>query len=46
VDTPTYDAEGFQTWKPQPGEYYKLGLQQRESYGGIVAAVKDVLASH
>ena len=44
MDTPTYDAEGFQTWKPQPGEYYKLGLQQRESYGGIVAAVKDVLA--
>ena len=45
MDTPTYDAEGFQTWKPQPGEYYKLGLKQRESYGGIVAAVKDVLAS-
>ena len=44
MDTPTYDAEGFQTWKPQPGEYYKLGLKQRESYGGIVAAVKDVLA--
>ncbi len=45
MDTPTYDAEGFQTWKPQPGEYYKLGLQQRESYGGIVAAVKDALAN-
>jgi hypothetical protein len=45
VDTPTYDSEGFQTWKPQPGEYYKLGLKQRESYGGIIAAVKDALAS-
>jgi len=44
VDTPTYNAEGFQTWKPQPGEYYKLGLKQRESYGGIIASVKDVLA--
>ena len=44
MDTPTYDSEGFQTWKPQPGEYYKLGLKQRESYGGIIAAVKDVLA--
>jgi hypothetical protein len=43
VDTPTYDSEGFQTWKPQPGEYYKLGLKQRESYGGVVAAVKDAL---
>ena len=45
MDTPTYDSEGFQTWKPQPGEYYKLGLKQRESYGGIIAAVEDVLAA-
>jgi hypothetical protein len=44
VDTPTYNADGYQTWKPQPGEYYKLGLKQRESYGGVVAAIKDVLA--
>ncbi len=42
MDTPTYNAEGLQTWKPQPGEYYKLGLKQRESYGGVVAALKDV----
>ena len=45
MDTPTYDSEGLQTWKPQPGEHYKLGLKQRESYGGIIAAVKDVLAT-
>ena len=45
MDTPTYDSEGLQTWKPQPGEYYKLGLKQRESYGGIVASLKDVLAT-
>ncbi len=44
MDTPTYDSEGLQTWKPQPGEYYKLGLKQRESYGGIVASLKDVLS--
>ncbi len=44
MDTPTYDSEGFQTWKPQPGEHYKLGLKQRESYGGIVASLKDVLS--
>jgi vacuolar-type H+-ATPase subunit H len=45
VDTPTYNADGYQTWKPQPGEYYKLGLKQRESYGGIIAALNDVKAS-
>lgn len=42
MDTPTYNADGIQTWKPQPGEYYKHGLAQRESYGGIVAALNDV----
>ena len=31
----------MQTWKPQPGEYYRYGLTQRESYGGIVAALND-----
>jgi len=45
VNTPTYDSEGLQTWKPQPGEYYKFGLKQRESYGGIVAALNDVKAA-
>ena len=45
MDTPTYDSEGLQTWKPQPGEYYKYGLKQRESYGGIVAAINDVKAA-
>jgi len=45
VDTPTYNADGIQTWKPQPGEYYKYGLRQRESYGGIVAALNDVKAA-
>jgi hypothetical protein len=45
VDTPTYNADGYQTWKPQPGEYYKYGLTQRESYGGIVAALNDVKAA-
>ena len=45
MDTPTYNAEGMQTWKPQPGEYYKYGLRQRESYGGIIAALNDVKAA-
>ena len=45
MNTPTHDSEGLQTWKPQPGEYYKYGLKQRESYGGIVAALNDVKAA-
>lgn len=45
MDTPTYNADGMQTWKPQPGEYYKYGLRQRESYGGIIAALNDAKAS-
>ena len=44
MDTPTYNADGYQTWKPQPGEFYKLGLAQRESYGGIIASIQDALA--
>ena len=42
MDNPTYSSEGIQTWKPQPGEFYELGLKQRLSYGGIVAAIQDV----
>ena len=45
MDNPTYSSEGIQTWKPQPGEFYELGLKQRLSYGGIVAAIEDVKAS-
>jgi hypothetical protein len=45
VDNPSYNADGIQTWKPQPGEFYKYGLTQRESYGGIIAAINDVMAA-
>jgi len=45
MDNPTYNADGIQTWKPQPGEFYEYGLKQRLSYGGIVAAVQDVKAN-
>ena len=44
MDNPTYNSEGIQTWKPQPGEFYEYGLRQRESYGGIVAAIQDIKA--
>ena len=43
MDTPTYNAEGMQTWKPQPGEYWKSGLRFRESYGGVIAEIQDAI---
>ena len=42
MNNPTLDADGLQTWKPQPGEYYEGGLLTRESYAGIVASVQDI----
>ena len=43
MDTPTYDAEGLQVYKPQPGEYWKHGLNFRESYGGIIAEINEII---
>jgi hypothetical protein len=43
MDTPTYNAEGMQIYKPQPGEYWKHGLKFRESYGGIIAEIQDII---
>tara|TARA_R110002012_G_scaffold12555_1_gene55720 strand:- start:346 stop:2283 length:1938 start_codon:yes stop_codon:yes gene_type:complete len=43
MDTPTYNAEGEQVYKPQPGEYWRAGLQFRESYGGVVASINDII---
>ena len=43
MDTPTYNSEGLQVYKPQPGEYWKSGLRFRESYGGIVAEINDII---
>jgi hypothetical protein len=43
MDTPTYNAEGMQIYKPQPGEYWKHGLRFRESYGGIIAEIQDAI---
>ena len=45
MDTPTYNAEGQAIWKPQPGEYFPEGLRYVQSYGGVVSAIQDVLAS-
>jgi hypothetical protein len=43
MDTPTYNAEGMQVYKPQPGEYWKSGLRFRESYGGVIAEINDII---
>ena len=43
MDTPTYNSEGLQVYKPQPGEYWKSGLRFRESYGGIIATINDII---
>jgi len=43
MDTPTYNSEGLQVYKPQPGEYWKYGLKFRESYGGVIAEINDVI---
>ena len=43
MDTPTYNAEGMQIYKPQPGEYWRHGLRFRESYGGVIAQINDVI---
>ena len=43
MDTPTYNAEGLAIYKPQPGEYWKHGLRFRESYGGVIAEINDVI---
>ena len=43
MDTPTYNAEGMQVYKPQPGEYWNYGLKFRESYGGVVAEINETI---
>ena len=43
MDTPTYNAEGMQVYKPQPGEYWNYGLKFRESYGGVVAEINEII---
>ena len=43
--TPTYDSEGHQTWKPEVGIYFKPGFGKRDGYGGVVAALQDLHVS-
>ena len=43
MDTPTFNSDGEQVYKPQPGEYWKGGLKFRESYGGVIAEINDIV---
>ncbi len=43
MDTPTYTSDGMEVYKPQPGEYWKDGLRFRESYGGVIAELQDLI---
>ncbi len=38
---PGHNAEGNQTWNPSVGVYHTPARSERESYGGIIAALQD-----
>ena len=42
--TPDRNIEGAQVWNPSVGIYFKPASGQRESYGGVVAALQDNIA--
>jgi len=46
MNTTIYNAEGAQVYSPQPGEYWKAGLRYRESFGGVVAVLNDVIVEN
>ena len=42
MDTPTYNANDHEVYKPQPGQFFPGGLNYAQSYGGIVSALQDI----
>ena len=42
-NAPTEDHEGHQVWNPSVGEYHEPAKVKRESYGGIIGAIQDML---
>ena len=40
--TPTYDANGLQVYKPEVGVYHRPALTKRDSFGGVIGALQDV----
>ena len=45
MDTPTYNANDHEVYKPQPGQFFPGGLKYAQSYGGIVSALQDIQAA-
>ena len=44
-ETPTYDADGLQVFKPEVGIYHRPAFGKRDSYGGIIGALQDIAVS-
>ena len=42
-NAPTENAEGNQVWNPSVGQYHEPAKVKRESYGGIIGAIQDIL---
>ena len=42
--SPTYNAQGYQVWKPEVGVIHKPALPKRHSYGGVIGALQDLQA--
>lgn len=42
---PSRNSEGYQVWNPSVGNYFKPASNERESYGGVVGALQDQIAS-
>ena len=42
---PSRNSEGYQVWNPSVGNYFKPASNERESYGGVVGALQDQIAT-
>ena len=45
MSQPNVNSEGQQVWKPSVGAYFSPGKENAESFGGIVTAIQDQIAS-
>ena len=45
MSQPNLNSQGQQVWDPSVGAYFTPGKENVESFGGIVAAIQDQLAS-
>ena len=45
MSQPNLNSQGQQVWNPSVGAYFTPGKENAESFGGIVAAIQDQIAS-